>query len=375
MKKERQDQLKRILQLTRPYWDRDETRPSVRHAFNQGLLCGTPAMGGEVYASENEEKIVSYTCKGKACSSCGHRGTVQWQRERWSALPNVPYYGITFTMPDVLWHIFHDNPVLARTLPILAADVIQTYAYANYGVEVGVIAILHTFNGKLEFNSHVHTMVLAGGLLPSGKWFTPVYYDDDVVMEEWRYAVIALLRTASRLGRLGCSLQPDQIEAMLSWHGARWWSVNIELLESTAHFLGYAGRYVRRPPIAQWRISHVDDSKVRFWVKDKKLKRKIEVECTLEEFIDRWSQHIPDRYRHSVRYFGLFAPRGVKESFSALFAVIGQKPRPRPKPRLWRESIRRDFGFDPLLDHKGVEMKWTGRIAPQQSPTVVRTQK
>jgi hypothetical protein len=51
---------------------------------------------------------------------------------------------------------------------------------------------------------------------------------------------------------------------------------------------------------------------------------------------------------------------------------------PNPKVTNIRDfdfPMRRDFGFDPLLDHKGVEMKWTGRIAPQQSPTVVRTQK
>jgi len=237
-----------------------------------------------------------------------------------------------------------------------------------------VIAILHTFNGKLEFNSHIHAMVKIDGLHLSGNC-TTVYYDGDFVMEEWRHAVIALLRTASRLGRLRCSFPPDQIEAVLTYHGTRWWSVNVERLGSTEHFLMYAGRYVRRPPIAQWRITHIDDSKVRFWAKDKKLRRKIEVECTLEEFIDRWSQHIPERYRHSVRYFGLFAPRGVKETFSALFAIIGQKPRPRPKPRPWRESIKRDFGFDPLLDHKGAEMKWVRRIAPQQTPTNRPTQK
>jgi len=332
-------------------------------------------LGAEVYASESQQKIVNHTCKGKACSSCGHRGTTQWQLERWSALPNVPYYGITFTMPDVFWQVFRDNPVLTKALPVLAADVIRGYAYATYGVEVGVIAILHTFNGELEFNSHVHTMALAGGMLPSGGWVDTVYYDNDFVMKEWRYAVIALLRTASRLGRLCSSFRPDQIESMLSYHGTRWWSVNIERLGSTEHFLRYAGRYVRRPPIAQWRISHVDDSKVRFWAKDKKLNDWVEVECMPEEFIDRWSQHLLERYQHSVRYFGLFAPRGVKEAFSALFAIIGQKLRPRPKARPWRESIKRDFGFDPLLDHKGVEMKWVTRIAPQQSPPIRRTQK
>ena len=44
-----------------------------------------------------------------------------------------------------------DNPRLAKALPALAAKVIEARASAH-GVRPGVIAILHTFNGKLEFN-------------------------------------------------------------------------------------------------------------------------------------------------------------------------------------------------------------------------------
>ena len=96
------DPLKQILTQTRAHWDRNETRPTVRRAFGKALLCRTPALGAEVYASENQEKIVYHTCKGEGCSSCGYRATVTWQRDRWAALPDVPYKGITFTMPDVL---------------------------------------------------------------------------------------------------------------------------------------------------------------------------------------------------------------------------------------------------------------------------------
>lgn len=67
-------------------------------------------------------------------------------------------------MPDVLWPLFRDNPPLAKALSALAAEVIQARMSAKYGLRVGVIAILHTFNGELKFNSHVHTMVTGGGL-------------------------------------------------------------------------------------------------------------------------------------------------------------------------------------------------------------------
>src|SRR5438309_2553039 len=104
--------LKQILSQTRPHWDRDHTRPSVRGAFRKALQCRTPALGAEVYASEDQERVVFHTCKSRACTSCGHRATIQWQRERWAVLPDLHYKGITFTMPDLLWQPFRDNPQL-----------------------------------------------------------------------------------------------------------------------------------------------------------------------------------------------------------------------------------------------------------------------
>jgi Putative transposase len=107
----------------------------------------------------------------------------------------VAYKGITFTMPDVLWPFFKDNPVLLRALPALAATVIQARMGAKHAMRLGVIAIPHTFNGKLEFNSHVHTMVTAGGL-HGNFWLPRLYFDRDRLMKAWRRAVIRLLRTA-----------------------------------------------------------------------------------------------------------------------------------------------------------------------------------
>jgi hypothetical protein len=145
------DPLKKILSQMRPYWDRDETRAAVRQAFGKALQCRTAELGAEVYSSENEELILYHTCKSRSCSSCGYRATVQWLRERWAALPNEIYRGITFTMPDVLWTLLLDNPHLANALSALAAKIIQSRMSAKYGVRVGIIAILHTFNGRLEF--------------------------------------------------------------------------------------------------------------------------------------------------------------------------------------------------------------------------------
>jgi hypothetical protein len=359
------DPLKKILEQTRSHWDHDRLRPDARRAFLKVLQCRTLALGAEVYSSKNQERIVFHTCKSRACPSCGHRATIQWQRERWAALPDVGYKGITFTMPQPLWMLFRANRVLAGALPALAASVIQGWMMAKHGLRVGVMAILHTFNGRLEYNSHVHTMVSAGGLhAPSGLWVPSIYFDNDRLMKLWRRAVIRLLREAHKADLLRTEVSFREMEAMLTHHEGHWWSVKIQSFESRERFLRYAGRYVKRPPIAQRRITHIGKTKVTFWTKDKKLRRRVEVQCSPEEFVDRWSQHVADRYKHSVRGFGLFAPRMVNQALAEIFRIVGQQQRRRPKRRSWADSIKRDFGKDPLLDQGGRRMQWAGRLPP-----------
>jgi hypothetical protein len=259
--------LKRILEKTQLYWDHDGVPPHVREAFRKVLQCRTPALGAEVFASENGELIVYHTCKSRACPSCGYWATKKWIPERVAALPPVRYLGITFTMPDVLWRVFSQNRVLADALPVLAANAIESLASAKHGLRTGVITFLHTFTGKLEFNSHVHTMATAGGWrISSGSWVRSVYYHPDSLMRLWRGAVLGLLRTTLHAGRLRTTMTVSEIEAMLT-EQERWWSVKLQSLDSVEHFFQYGGRYARRPVIAQSRITglNLDLQTVQFW--------------------------------------------------------------------------------------------------------------
>jgi Putative transposase/Transposase zinc-binding domain len=361
------DPLKKILEQTRWYWDHEGVRPDVRTAFRKVLQCRTPALGAEVFASHNGELTVYHTCKSRACPSCGHWATMKWQHERQVALPSVLYRGITFSMPDALWRVFRENRSLAEALPALAAGAIKALITAKYQLRAGIIAILHTFNGRLGFNSHVHTMVTAGGWQVSSRtWVHAVLYTRGMLMPLWRSAVLGLLRAALRAGVLTTEMKYEEMEAILV-EQERWWSVKVQPLDTTKHFLQYAGRYALRPPIAQRRISYIGDGIVQFSSKDKKLGRSVEVQCSIEEFIDSWSQHIPKRYQHAIRYFGVFAPRAVSQTFDAIFSAISHKRQPKPKPPRWADSLKQSFGHDPLLDQTGQLRHWARRLAPQAS--------
>jgi hypothetical protein len=269
-------------------------------------------------------------------------------------------------MPDVLWPFFRDRR-LARLLPVLAAKTVEAWARARFSLKIGVIAIPHTFNGRLEFNAHVHVMVTAGGLETSGRWLSSVYYDVDALTKYWSRGVIRLLRASFRTGRLATNMRAEQVEQEFLRQENRWWSVKLQSLGSKEQFLRYAGRYARRPPIAQRRITGISKQEITFCAKDRRLRRQVIVRLTPKEFLAAWTQHIPERYEHAVRSFGLFAPRAIGNSAAALFSVLAQSPRRRPTPLSWNSSIKRDFGWDPLIDHKGNRMTWTRRIAAGKS--------
>ena len=357
------DPLKSILANTRAIWDVTTTRSSVRKNFTKVLQCKTAALGSEIFASSTESKLVHHTCKSRACPSCGYRGTVLWQREQWAALPDIPYTGITFTMPAVFWKIFQQNRRLLKDLPVLGAGVIVQWAKVEHQCKVPVMVIAHTFGRHLTFNAHLHILVSSGGLNDgAGFWVKKLSFDKSIIMQQWRFAVITYLRMAHASGLLRTERSPSQMKLLLDLQEECWWSTDFQPFNSRKHFLEYAGRYVRRPPIAQYRFVEASTERVRFRTNDHRLKREVVTSYSPKEFVELLAEHVHDHYAHSVRYFGLLAPKSKGRLFAGVFALVGQSARAKPQRLSWALSIKRDFQVDPLLDRQGERMRWAGRI-------------
>ncbi len=74
--------------------------------------------------------------------------------------------------------------------------------------------------------------------------------------------------------------------------------------------MAYAGRYIRRLTISQKRLFHVSQEEVVVYqTKDIRTKTVLETRSSPWAFVALLLQHLPDRYRHSMRYFGLLSPR------------------------------------------------------------------
>lgn len=242
---------------------------------------------------------------------------------------------------------------------------IQQWVKARYGVRVLIIVVQHTFGGRLNFHPHLHLLISNGGLQESeGRWISPLRFNGAAVMRMWRYAVITYLREAVRAGLLKSAMGTGELRQILTRQYERWWNTYIgRHFRSKAQFLRYAGRYIRRPPIAQHRFVDISASEVHYSGKDSRGKRRVRIRFSTQHFITILAEHVPDRYHHAVRYFGLLAPRSAA-SFSAIFMLLEQQQRSRPRRLSWAASLRKTFGVDPLIDSRGQPMRWVHRLSP-----------
>ncbi len=361
--------LKQILADHRSLWDHANIRPVVRENFQKVLDCRTFALGAEVYASDDgERKSFPHTCKSPACPSCGWRATLCWQREVAPGLPDIPFAGAGLTMHSDFWPIFQQNRHLLGDLPAIGAGVLQDWAELKYGAQVLVLVVPHTFGSHLNFNAHLHILVSTIGLDKTGtKLVRQVRFPRDAVMRIWRHTLLAYLTKALESGLIASDKPKSQLRALFQTHYDLWWSAKVEYYNSKSAFLRYISRYLRRPPIAEYRLLPSEDQNICFLTRDKKLSRVVTTTYTASEFIARLADQVPDHYRHGVRYFGLLAPRSKSRSYEVFFALLDQKRLPRPRRIRWADSIRRTFGRDPLLDSRGQRMYWVGRLSPVKS--------
>jgi hypothetical protein len=195
-------------------------------------------------------------------------------------------------------------------------------------------------------------------------WLHRIKWEKEELMRAWRYAVIAFLAEACKRNVLKSSLSCEILFEMFDCQYKRWWNIFINHGGPKGRQLKHDGRYIRRPPIAQHRLTRVGNQEVEYIAKDTKTKQFVPKKYTNEEFVDILMQHVPDRGRHAMRYFGLVSPRAKAQTWAAIFILLKQQQRPHPPRLSWRSLRIRTFGADPLLDRFGQVMHWVGRQTP-----------
>jgi len=364
----RQAILQRLIEYIRPLWDHAGVRAHARATLNKMLLCGTLALGAEVFSSiDGKTRTFYHTCKTRACPSCGYFQTLRFQQEVVNHLPEIPYRGLMLTIPDRYWEILRLNRQLLPDLVALGGGVMSDLARERRQAEVPLIAVLHTFNPELKFKPHLHVVVGLTGLdLNGNRLVENIFFSKDMLQKRWRYELLDRLELEVRQGKLRSDLSQKQLLEKIDYERGALWHIEEHGCTNKHALLAYVARYIGRPPIANSRILEFDADYVRFRYRDKRDDNRFhEATISTQEFSNRLIEHIREPYQHGVRYFGLLAPRVKSTRYHAFWRLLGQREPDPVHPLRWAEGRYLSFGVDPLVDSWGNPMTWSHRLPPQ----------
>jgi hypothetical protein len=75
-----------------------------------------------------------------------------------------------------------------------AVKLVQGWFKKKFRVTPGIIAGLHTFGSRLNFNPHVHMLVTMGGMKENGEWKVYDYIPFSMLRKQWQVVVLKLIR-------------------------------------------------------------------------------------------------------------------------------------------------------------------------------------
>lgn len=332
----------------------DRIRPIVLKEVQKFVGCGDPKNGFKLLVCEgcHDMKRVPYRCKGRFCTTCSCGETEEWSRLMAEDVFQVNHRHVIFTIDEGLRDIFLSHRKLLKEFMDEAVRIVQEHFEKKHKVTPGIIAGLHTFGSRLNFNPHVHMLVTMGGMTKNGEWKTYDYIPFGMLRKQWQTVVLKLIRRnlsdieKRKVQPLLQKAYSNNEEGFYVYAPKQAGNVKIQL--------GYIGRYIRRPAIAMERIKSYDGEYVVFTYHDKTDGIEKEEKVTAEEFISRLIRHIPDEQFKTIRHYGVYARR-IKTKCKEMVRAWQEKVKrtlvkvKKLIRRKWEERMKAQTGKDPMV--------------------------
>lgn len=334
---------------------------AVRHI----IQCRTKKLGGHLYqcCDCGSEVPVYNSCLDRHCPTCQNVRKQEWLEARQAELLPVQYFHVVFTLAHSLHILANDNlDLLLHELFSTASWVLQAFAAdPQWRLEgsMGFIAVLHTWNQRLDKHYHLHCIV------PGGVWCektqtwiscrTNYLFGKDSLAKAFRNRYCKRLRSLHRQGKLSFRGPGAHLADQARW------DAYITELESTSwavwpkptaagpsQALEYLGRYTHRVAISDHRILKLEQGRVTFSWRDRADHNQLKIkELPAQEFIKRFLYHILPRGFQKIRYYGWLCPTKrknilpiIRQALNAPDPVTPQQPETAP------DRIMRLTGID-----------------------------
>ncbi len=204
------------------------------------------------------------SCGNRHCPNCQSDKTQQWLAARLHELLPVPYFMVTFTVPEALRKVVRRHQAVCyRALFDGGSQTIRQQASGKRFVgtdRMGFFGALHTWGRDFTvYNPHVHFVVPGGGVSQDGtRWQScPANF----LLPEKAASIVfrAKFRDAVRAAGI-----EDEFLAADPSAWTRQWVMDVEPVGDGRAVLKYLAPYVYRVAISNNRIEAVDDTHVTF---------------------------------------------------------------------------------------------------------------
>jgi len=334
-------------------------------------VCRTHVMGGRKYqcADCNEVRTRYNSCGDRHCPGCSGSKRLDFNtRASKQLLPGVVYYQVVFTLPSELSELALANrQVMADLLNDSAWQSLSKHIKSEQAYEPAGIAVLHTWNQRLDAHWHVHLLVPGEGPSLDGAHWKRVESPAEAANSDGFYLVHAeRLRTAYRtraIRRLRHLRRSGQFQLggkFAYLQSNENWEAFIGNLESTSwvayiqpppnrtsranEVVNYLTRYLTGGPISDARIVAADQDNVTILAREGKKtageRKQVPVTMTLETFVRSWRLLIQPEQLTKTRYLGgrkKYVPRRLHDPLSRSIRPLG---RDRSNPRIATVSGR-----------------------------------
>ena len=302
-----------LAEILRRHWPAYDARfgnaiPIAHRAAVAAILsCRTPARGGQVYRCEcGQTHYACHSCGHRACNQCGHGDAADWSARQTTKLLPVPYFLVTFTVPEELRRLIRSlqlifYPLLFRQ----SAGTLQDVAAnpKHLGATLGFLGVLHTWTRQLEYHPHIHYLVPGGGLSSDGLRWLRVKKPDFFLPQ----AVLAA-RFRNRFKEHLLTRHPKLFGQIPSRIWKINWVVDVQPAGRGQTALHYLAAYVHKTALNASRLLACDERTVTFQYRDRKTGQNRVCRLAGEEFLRRFLQHVLPKGFQRVRSYGWMSP-------------------------------------------------------------------
>jgi Putative transposase len=241
----------------------------------------------------------------------------------------VPYFHVVFTLPSELNPLALHHPKAVYDVLFGATwQTLETFGKQK-GLQMGMIAVLHTWGQNLSLHPHLHCIVPGGGVDAKGSWHN-LRADG-----KFLFPVKALSKVfrAKYVKILGEKLELEK-PLRKSLFEKNWIVYAKRPFGSPKSVVEYLGRYTHKVAISNHRIQQVDEGSVTFSYKDYRqngLKKSMKL--SHQEFTRRFAQHILPKRFVRIRHYGFLSSTWKRVKFKQLREYFKLQPKSTEPPK------------------------------------------